>query len=93
MKATDDGPVIEHLPIKQAHLFTEHNVINANLGETAPQCYVTHDGLVKLPEDICKELGVEQGGGIVPLKRKDNDHIELLTNEQFINLLEPISDE
>jgi hypothetical protein len=93
MKATDDGPVIEHLPIKQAHLFTEHNAINPTLGETAAQCYVTNDGLVKLPEDICKELGVEQGGGIVPLKRKDNDHIELLTNEQFINLLEPISDE
>jgi predicted ATPase len=94
MKATDDGPIIEHLPIKQAHLFTEHDVINSNIdGKTAPQCYVTSDGLVKLPEDICKELGIEQGGGIVPLKRKDNNHVELLTNEQFIDLLEPISNE
>ncbi|MDM8560817.1 AAA family ATPase [Candidatus Parabeggiatoa sp. HSG14] len=38
MKATDDGPIIENLPIKQAHLFTEHNAINSNLGETVPEC-------------------------------------------------------
>ncbi len=89
MKATDDGPIVEHRPIKDAHLFTEHNTSDSNIGKTASQCYVSSDGLVKLPEDICKELGVEQGGGIVPLKRKDNNHIELLTNEQFIDLLEP----
>jgi len=94
MKATDEGPIIEHRPVEQAHLFTEHNVINSNIiGKTASQCYVSSDGLVKLPEDICKELGIEQGGGIIPLKRKDTNHIELLTNEQFIDLLEPITDE
>ena len=94
MKATDEGPIIEQRPIEQAHLFTEHNVINSNIiGKTASQCYVSSDGLVKLPEDICKELGIEQGGGIIPLKRKDTNHIELLTNGQFIDLLEPITDE
>lgn len=94
MKATDEGPIIEYLPIKQAHLFTEHDVINSNLGgKTAPQCYVTSEGLVKLPEETCKELGIEQGGGIVILKRKDNDHVELLTNEQYFDLLEPMNHE
>ncbi|MDM8566235.1 AAA family ATPase [Candidatus Halobeggiatoa sp. HSG11] len=93
MKATNDGPIIEHRPIEQAHLFTEHNTNNSNVGKTAPQCYVTSDGLVKLPEDTCKELGIEQGGGIVILKRKDNEHVELLTDEQYFDLLEPISNE
>jgi AAA15 family ATPase/GTPase len=93
MKATDNGPIIEYRPIQEAPRFTEHNVINSNINETAPQCYVTSEGLVKLPKDICQELGVEQGGGIVPLKRKDNNHVELLTNEQFIDLLEPITDD
>lgn len=60
---------------------------------TAPQCYITSEGLVKLPKDICQELGIEQGGGIVPLKRNDNNHIQLLTNEQFSDLFEPIIDE
>jgi len=88
MKATDDGPIIEHRPIELAHLFTKQNTISSNLGETAPQGYVTNDGLVKLPKDICQELGVEQGGGIVILKRKDNNHVELLTDEQYFDLLE-----
>jgi len=47
--------------------------------------------LVKLPEETCQELGIEQGGGIVILKRKDNKHVELLTDEQYFDLLEPIS--
>ncbi|MEK8018614.1 MAG: AAA family ATPase, partial [Candidatus Parabeggiatoa sp.] len=84
MKTTDEGPIIEHLPIKQAPFFTKHNLIDASRGaKTAPQCYVTSEGLVKLPEETCQELGIEQGGGIVILKRKDNKHIELLTDEQY----------
>ena len=27
MKVTDEGPIIEHRPIEQAHLFTDHNVL------------------------------------------------------------------
>ncbi|HIE00031.1 MAG TPA: hypothetical protein EYP59_07040 [Thiotrichaceae bacterium] len=92
MKTTDEGPIIEHLPIKQAPFFTKHNLIDASRGgKTAPQCYVTSEGLVKLPEETCQELGIEQGGGIVILKRKDNQHVELLTDEQYLDLLEPMS--
>jgi antitoxin component of MazEF toxin-antitoxin module len=47
---------------------------------------------VRLPEDICKNLGIEQGGGIVVLKRQDNEHVELLTNEQFLDLFEQVND-
>jgi predicted ATPase len=91
MKANNGEVTIKHLPIKQAHLFTEHDANAPNLGETAPQCYVSSDRLVRLPEDICQTLGIEQGGGIVIVKRKDNEHVELLTNEQFLDLLEPIT--
>jgi len=91
MNADNDGPTIKHLPIKQAHLFTEHDTNAPNLYETAPQCYVSSDRLVRLPEDICQQLGLEQGGGIVILKREDNKHVELLTNEQFFELLEPVN--
>jgi len=93
MTADNDGPTVKHLPIKQALMFTEHDANAPNIGETAPQCYVSSDRLVRLPEDICQYLGIEQGGGIVTLKRKDNGHVELLTNEQFLELLEPIDHE
>jgi len=68
-------------------MFTEHDANAPNIGETAPQCYVSSDRLVRLPEDICQYLGIEQGGGIVTLKRKDNGHVELLTNEQFLTVI------
>jgi AAA15 family ATPase/GTPase len=94
MSATDNhGPTIKRLPIKTAHFFTEHDADMPNIGETASQCYVSSDRLVRLPEDICKELGIEQGGGIVILKRQDNEHVELLTNEQFLELFEPVNNE
>jgi len=51
-------------------------------------CYVSTDGLVKLPERIRKRLNLEQGGGIVLLERKDTGHVELITDNQFDDLFE-----
>ncbi len=81
-------PTVKRLPIKTAHFFTEHDANAPKIGETAPQCYVSSERLVRLPEDICQTLGIEQGGGIVILKRQDNEHVEILTNAQFLDLFE-----
>jgi bifunctional DNA-binding transcriptional regulator/antitoxin component of YhaV-PrlF toxin-antitoxin module len=51
-------------------------------GESAPMGYVSSDGLVRLPEYVRKALSIEQGGGVVFIKRKDTGHIELLKDNE-----------
>ncbi|RKZ52586.1 MAG: hypothetical protein DRQ99_32350 [Candidatus Parabeggiatoa sp. nov. 3] len=89
LRKINDIPSVEQKPIKEAVLFTHHHADSPYLvGEHAPLCYVSTDGLVKLPERICKRLNLEQGGGVVLLERKDTGHVELLTDNQFDDLFE-----
>jgi hypothetical protein len=89
MLKINELPTVELKSIKQAPLFTHHYAESPYLvGEHAPLCYVSTDGLVKLPERIRQRLELEQGGGIVLLERKDTGHIELLTDHQFDDLFE-----
>jgi hypothetical protein len=48
---------------------------------------------VCLPESILKDLNIPNDGGVFILKRKDNEHVELLTDEQYFNLFEPVDEE
>jgi AAA15 family ATPase/GTPase len=89
MRQINGLPTLELKPIKQALLFTHHHADSPYLvGEHAPLCYVSTDGLVRLPERIRHRLELEQGGGVVLLERKDTGHIELLTDNQFDDLFE-----
>lgn len=49
--------------------------------------YVSPDGTLMLSAGVLQQLGIEQGGGVVVLKREDNRYIELMTNAQFQALL------
>jgi hypothetical protein len=89
MRKINDIPTVELKSIKQALLFTHHHADSPYLvGEHAPLCYVSTDGLVRLPERIRQRLELEQGGGVVLLERKDTGHVELLTDNQFDDLFE-----
>ncbi|MCP4698276.1 MAG: hypothetical protein GY862_15690, partial [Gammaproteobacteria bacterium] len=88
MRAGDGGPTVELRPHDEAVKYTEHCMDAPSEGESAPLCYVSNDGLVRLPEDIRGRLHIEQGGGVMFLERKDTGHIAMLTNEQFHDLFE-----
>ncbi len=88
MRTGKDAPTLTHRPIAEANYFTEHYSNTAAIDETAPMGYVSSDGLVKLPEYVRQTLQIEQGGGVVFIKRQDNGHIEILTNDQYFDLLE-----
>jgi len=36
-----------------------------------PPCYVSMTGLVRLPDSVIAELGLETGGGVTFIKNKD----------------------
>ena len=88
MRTDKDAPTLRHRPIAEANSFTEHYSETASTDESAPMGYVSSEGLVKLPEYVRQTLQIEQGGGVVFIKRHDNGHIELLTNDQYFDLFE-----
>ncbi len=88
MRTGKDAPTLTQCSIVEANDFTEHYSDTASTDETAPMGYVSSEGLVKLPEYVRQTLEIEQGGGVVFIKRQDNGHIELLTNDQYFDLFE-----
>jgi hypothetical protein len=93
MRATEHGVVVEKRPVAEARMVTGMSVDTVDISKNASCGYISTEGLIRVPERIRKDLGVEQGGGVVFLKRKDNEHVELLTNQQFANLFESPEDE
>lgn len=88
MRQTEHGVTVEKRPISQARMVTGMNCDESLAGKSAPYSYVTSEGLVRLPESVLKDLDIPYGGGVFILKRKDNEHVELLTDEQYFNLFE-----
>jgi hypothetical protein len=86
---SDDGPRVEQRPRAQALRFTDPEVHLPPQGARAPLSYVTTDGLVHVPDDVRKALGLEQGGGVVFVEEKDSKHFRMLTDDQFCDLIEP----
>jgi len=88
MHTSEHGVIVEKRPISQARIATGMNCDDSLTGKSAPYSYVTSEGLVRLPEHLLNDLNIPHGGGIFILKRKDNEHVELLTDEQYFNLFE-----
>jgi hypothetical protein len=93
MQPTASGPMVERRRGAEAARFTRHA-----LGEEPPPQgaatvgYVSSDGLVRIPESVRRELGLEHGGGIVIWKREGAPYYELLTDEQFLDDMRGPSD-
>lgn len=89
LKRSPDGPRVERRPRSEARLFTQPEVEVPPEGARAPLSYVTTDGLVLVPEEVRKTLGLEHGGGVVFIQEKDTGHYRMLTDDQFLDVLEP----
>ena len=93
MRATEHGVIVEKRPISQARIATGMNCDDSLAGKSAPYSYVTSEGLVRLPEHVLQDLAIPHGGGVYFLKRKDTEHVELLTDEQYFDLFESADEE
>lgn len=83
-----DGPRIERRPREQALRFTDPEVHAPPEGARAPLSYVTTDGLVRVPEDVRRQLGLQQGGGVAFVEEKETGHFRMLSDAQFLDLIE-----
>lgn len=89
MRRSPSGPIIERRPREQARSFTLPEVEVPTSSASAPLSYVTTEGLVLVPEDVRGTLGLEHGGGVVFVRERDTGHYRMLTNDQFLDMLEP----
>lgn len=88
MRLVDGKPVVEKRSKNEAHLFVGHTLTSPGKdSEGVTSCYVTSEGLVLLPEHIRLKLGVVHGGGVMFLERNDDEHVEILSDGQFLDLL------
>jgi predicted ATPase len=87
MTMTAGGPVVERRPVVEAPAFLQMALGVQIPAERGAFGYVSSDGLLRLPSDIREVLGVPAGGGVVVMKRSGHEHVEVLSNEQFLNLL------
>lgn len=89
LRRTPDGPQVERRPREQARQFLMPEVAVPPGGSGAPVCYVSTDGLVQVPPEVREVLGLMGGGGVVFVREKDHGHYRMLTDEQFLDMLEP----
>lgn len=80
-----DGPTVTRRPVADAAMATAHTLDGLEVRGRAPLSYVTSDGLVRLPDPVRAQLGVERGGGIVVYKRPEHPYVELMTDQQFLD--------
>lgn len=90
LRSTADGPEVDRRPSSEAGAFTggQGTALVPPPGARAPLCYVSSEGLVLVPEQVRERLGIRGGGGVYFLFRKDTQHYEMLTSEQFLELFE-----
>jgi len=87
MSPADEGPVVERRPVDEAPAFLQMALGVQIPAEKGAFGYVSSDGLLRLSPNIRRRLGVEHGGGVVVLERAGHEHVEILSNEQFLALL------
>lgn len=58
-----------------------------------PLCYVTREGRVQLPTSVRHFLRMEEGGGVFFFPEKATGYVRMLTQPQYLDLLEPAADD
>jgi predicted ATPase len=89
IERTATGPSIMRRPREDAPRLLNPDVEMPPEGARAPLSYVTTDGLVRVPEHVRVDLGLEQGGGVAFVREKDHGHYRMLSDAQFLDLVEP----
>jgi hypothetical protein len=91
MERNDDVISVRKRSVAEAAVFTGNEPYSTpgTPAQRLPPCWVSSEGLVEVPERIRGKLGVENGGGVFFVERKDTGHVELLNEGQFYDLIEP----
>jgi hypothetical protein len=84
IRLQDGHPVIERRTGSREFLGVDASAPPS--GAKGSLCYVSSDGLVRVPESIRTDLGLLGGGAVTFVPRKDG-HVEMLTGAQVLSLL------
>jgi predicted ATPase len=82
------GPEVRRRPAEEAPRHLDPEVERPPEGSRAPLSYVTRDGLVRVPDDVRRALGVADGGGVTFVEGKDG-LFYMLGDAQLLNMIEP----
>ncbi|WP_157758294.1 ATP-binding protein [Cystobacter fuscus] len=86
MERTPKGPVVTKRKVEQARLAVGFPQEVTPPGMNAANCYLSTDGIVRVPERIRQVLGLPNGGGVMFLERENR--VEMLSDEQFAMILD-----
>ncbi len=89
IERTEAGPRITRRPREDAPRLLNPEVETPPEGARAPLSYVTSEGLVRVPDFVREGLGLGQGGGVAFVREKDHGHYRMLSDAQFLDLVEP----
>ncbi len=79
------APELRRHPASQASMATGFDMDAPGPAGTAPLAWVTHDGLVQLPDWVREQLAVRNGGGVSFLP--GDDGVRIVTDEQALEEL------
>lgn len=83
-----NGPGVRRRPAEEAPRLLNPEVERPPEGARAPLSYVTRDGLVRVPDDVRRALGVAEGGGVTFVEGKDG-LFYMLGDAQVLDMIEP----
>ncbi len=87
MEYQDGAPALSRKPRALARVYTasrdeEDQYPEMHARRPEPVCYVSSEGLVKLPEDVRQTLGVQSGGGVSFIPNKETGRFEIWTTDE-----------
>ena len=82
-----NGPEVRRRPAEDAPRLLNPEVERPPEGARAPLSYVTSDGLMRVPDDVRRALGVAEGGGVTFVEGKDG-LFYLLGDAQVLDMVE-----
>lgn len=83
-----NGPEVRRRPAEEAPGLLNPEIVRPPDGARAPLSYVTGDGLVRVPDDVRRALGVAGGGGVTFVEGKDG-LFYLLSDTQILDMIGP----
>lgn len=91
MEATLEGPRVKKHRVENARVILgiPSEVVLPDLN--AALCHLSTERVVRVPERICRAIGLPRGGGAVFLQR--DDAVELMSDKSFADRADPMGEE
>ncbi len=85
MSPTPDGPVVERRKVEDARVAVDFPADVAPPEGNAVRCYISTEGVVRVPQRIMSAVGLPQGGGVMFVER--DGAVEMMSDERFVDEL------